>query len=37
MEMLYTEIKMLFSSKQTYIHMFKANGINFLIHNVLCG
>lgn len=37
MEMLYTEIRMSYSSKQTYVRMFNANGAIFLIHNMLCG
>ncbi len=35
MEMLFIEIKMLFSFKQTYVYMFKLFLANSFIHNVL--
>lgn len=36
MEMLFTEIKMLYSFKQTYVYMFNLFCANSFIHNVLC-
>lgn len=35
MEMLFIEIKMLFSFKQTYVYMFNLFMANSFIHNVL--
>ena len=36
MEMLFTEIKMSFSFRQTYVYMFNPFHANSFTHNVLC-